>query len=559
MGNTSSTADKVHKEIFVEQINQEIVQSSTDALVVFVDTSWSQDDEIIKVLAAIGKNKFVSEWDKLKHQNANNCQVGDVFRVPSGGIQCRHLLFAVWRDGDAKDTTDVQFNFIVQNMLERAKGLDDKVFSIAIPMGDGMDIETHVKIMNNVFLWLMGLNSDTITHIHFLASNLPVKEGLENALQNFKEFTQKELTDTTNDESEDSGDATLQTRTGVDMARPSEEDLNGYDENDISDNDDNDGKTRWDEYPNNTQREHVLRMSSESSGEEIIQFRKNVDKFPEKESIWKYYAGTHDDFENIKRTKRPKSVLFDEVADEYSIEGRPVQRTLSQSSVDEVMLDFTNYPSKRKIRRPRKPKHKSPEVSPSPPPTEAFFCSICQSRKQESSKRVLEKCGHEFCSECIKKYFEDVKPSCPNCNTFYGKPLGNQPWGIMSCRTVNQYLPGFPGTDTIIIEYDIPDGVQTERHPNPGVKFKGAHRTAYLPDNEQGRLIHRMLKKAFDQQLIFTVGKSATSGRNNVVTWNDIHHKTRPDGGPERYGYPDPEYLDRVYEQLTKSGITDDD
>ncbi|VDI58448.1 deltex [Mytilus galloprovincialis] len=556
MGNTSSTADdNVPKEIFVEQINKEIVESSTDALVVFVDTSWNQDDEIIKVLAAIGKNKFVSEWDKLKDTKANNCQVGDVFRVPSGGIQCRHLLFAVWREGDAKDTTDVQFNFIVQNMLERAKGLDDKVCNIAIPMGDGMDIETHVKIMNNVFLWLMGLSSDTTTHIHFLASNLPVKEVLEYTLQNFKEFAQKKLEDTTNDESEDSGDATPQTLAGVDMTEPSEEDLNGYD-------DDNDDKTRWNEYPNNTQREHLLRMSSESSCEEIIPFRKNVDRFPEKESIWKYYAGTHDDFENIKRTKRPKSVLFDEVAAEYSMEGRPVQRTLSQSSVDEVMLDFTNYPSKRKIRRPRKPKPKSKtsEVPPSqsPPPTEAFFCSICQSKKHETWKRVLEKCGHEFCSECIKKHFEE-KPSCPNCNTFYGKPLGNQPWGVMSCRTVNQYLPGFPGTDTIIIDYDIPDGIQTERHPNPGVKFKGAHRTAYLPDNEQGRLIHRMLKKAFDQQLVFTVGKSATSGRDNVVTWNDIHHKTRADGGPERYGYPDPEYLDRVYEQLKKSGITDDD
>lgn len=138
MGNSSSTADdNVPKEIFVEQINKEIVESSTDALVVFVDTSWNQDDEIIKVLAAIGKNKFVSEWDKLKDTKANNCQVGDVFRVPSGGIQCRHLLFAVWREGDAKDTTDVQFNFIVQNMLERAKGLDDKVCNIAIPMGDG--------------------------------------------------------------------------------------------------------------------------------------------------------------------------------------------------------------------------------------------------------------------------------------------------------------------------------------------------------------------------------------------------------------------------------------
>lgn len=45
----------------------------------------------------------------------------------------------------------------------------------------------------------------------------------------------------------------------------------------------------------------------------------------------------------------------------------------------------------------------------------------------------------------------------------------------------------------------------------------------------------RLLKKAFDQKLIFTVGTSRTTGAENQVTWNDIHHKTSTVGGPEKY------------------------
>lgn len=65
-----------------------------------------------------------------------------------------------------------------------------------------------------------------------------------------------------------------------------------------------------------------------------------------------------------------------------------------------------------------------------------------------------------------------------------------------------------------------------------------------------------MLERAFKQGLTFTIGFSRTTGRNNVVTWNDIHHKTRTSGGPERFGYPDPDYLERVREELEAKGIT---
>lgn len=90
----------------------------------------------------------------------------------------------------------------------------------------------------------------------------------------------------------------------------------------------------------------------------------------------------------------------------------------------------------------------------------------------------------------------------------------------------------------------------------------------------------QLLKKAFDQKLIFTIGESRTTNASNQVTWNDIHHKTSMKGGPSRYGssvvglssllwrniltfpllissfgYPDPDYLKRVRAELKDKGI----
>lgn len=74
-----------------------------------------------------------------------------------------------------------------------------------------------------------------------------------------------------------------------------------------------------------------------------------------------------------------------------------------------------------------------------------------------------------------------------------------------------------------------------EKHPNPGRRFDGTRRTAYLPDNAEGNEVLKLLRIAFDRRLIFTVGTSRSSGIENQVTWNDIHHKTSTDGGASMY------------------------
>ena len=105
----------------------------------------------------------------------------------------------------------------------------------------------------------------------------------------------------------------------------------------------------------------------------------------------------------------------------------------------------------------------------------------------------------------------------------------------------------------------------------------GFPRIAYLPNNDAGQKILRLLKRAFDQRLVFTVGTSSTTGNaqnvalslmnpltnyflrvgmGDCVIWNDIHHKTslRPHAA---HGYPDPGYLANIEAELAQHGITE--
>lgn len=53
--------------------------------------------------------------------------------------------------------------------------------------------------------------------------------------------------------------------------------------------------------------------------------------------------------------------------------------------------------------------------------------------------------------------------------------------------------------------------------------------------------------------MTFTVNRSITTGQDDQVVWNGIHHKTSAGGGA--YGYPDETYLDRVTEELKEKGV----
>ena len=50
----------------------------------------------------------------------------------------------------------------------------------------------------------------------------------------------------------------------------------------------------------------------------------------------------------------------------------------------------------------------------------------------------------------------------------------------------DQSLPGYGGYKTIQITYRIPSGTQGQNHPNPGRRYTGTTRVAYLPCTNEG-------------------------------------------------------------------------
>jgi deltex-like protein len=156
-------------------------------------------------------------------------------------------------------------------------------------------------------------------------------------------------------------------------------------------------------------------------------------------------------------------------------------------------------------------------------------CPICLEKLKSPLKT---NCGHTFCKDCLEKALE-YDPYCPSCKTPLREITGKQPpGGTMTHSTMAQSLPGYDGYNTIQIVYTVPSGVQGPEHPNPRQPYSGTSRTAYLPDTHEGQEVLKLFQKAFEARMIFTIGTSITSGLQNVVVWNDIHHKTSITGGP---------------------------
>ncbi|XP_038871156.1 E3 ubiquitin-protein ligase DTX1-like isoform X2 [Salvelinus namaycush] len=203
-------------------------------------------------------------------------------------------------------------------------------------------------------------------------------------------------------------------------------------------------------------------------------------------------------------------------------------------------------------------------------------CTICRERLVMSSgyegvKGIkpevvgkLGKCGHMYHLLCLVAMYnngnKDGSLQCPTCKAIYGEKTGTQPPGKMEYHVIPHCLPGYPEYKTIRIVYDIPAGLQTTEHPNPGKKFsaRGFPRHCYLPDNNKGRRVLKLLIMAWDRRLIFTIGTSSTTGESDTVVWNEIHHKTEFGSNLTGHGYPDPNYLDNVLTELSAQGVGQD-
>ena len=153
-------------------------------------------------------------------------------------------------------------------------------------------------------------------------------------------------------------------------------------------------------------------------------------------------------------------------------------------------------------------------------------CEICSETFNLNKFIQLPNCQHDLCTACYQKILAS-NPKCPFCQTFFGKPKGNQPNnGKMIHQIISSCLAGYPNTQTIEITYSFPSGTQNKNHPRPGKSYAGITRTAYLPKTVEGLELLNLLQEAFRCSLTFTIGTSTSSGVEGI-TWNDIHHKTQ--------------------------------
>jgi len=188
-------------------------------------------------------------------------------------------------------------------------------------------------------------------------------------------------------------------------------------------------------------------------------------------------------------------------------------------------------------------------------------CPICLSELSEQPDQCLSLaiCRHTFHSGCLEPLLKNGAAFlvCPSCRCVHGQKEGNMPLtGTISHRLSSSRLPGHESHGCIEVVFTMSPGVQGPEHPRPGTPYTpvGFPRVAFLPDNRQGLEMLHGLYIAFQQRLMFTVGTSLTTGRENSVIWNDIHLKTFMTAG--EHGYPDPHHLDNLREELEGHGIT---
>lgn len=183
-------------------------------------------------------------------------------------------------------------------------------------------------------------------------------------------------------------------------------------------------------------------------------------------------------------------------------------------------------------------------------------CPICGDDLAQDACSV-KRCGHHFHAECALKSFAACGNKCPACNAILGPLIGPQPEGRMMIdfmRTIK--LEGEdPDAGVFVITYIFLDGVQDERHPAKGMRYAGTSRRAFLPACSKGQKFLRRMMQAWDARQLFNVGRSLTTGKDNCVIWNTIHHKTSFQGGPYNFAYPDPGYFERLDSELNAIGI----
>lgn len=225
------------------------------------------------------------------------------------------------------------------------------------------------------------------------------------------------------------------------------------------------------------------------------------------------------------------------------------------------------------------------------------LCALCQKAVDQITPQNSNACEeHKLCEDCTQRAFS-FSDDCPACTDAHGfinpkrfdittqrrrsnldtqdthpstsnsippvehlnsayksvSPQGNQPPGQIMWKKYAEDLPGFEDYGTIVVTFTFYDGLQSPEHPNPGRSYKGISCVAYFPDTQEGKQLLKLLRKAFDARLVFTVSQTAANESGQVVL-DGLELKTTAESYL-RNGQPDVDYFARLKGQLAAKGI----
>jgi deltex-like protein len=142
-------------------------------------------------------------------------------------------------------------------------------------------------------------------------------------------------------------------------------------------------------------------------------------------------------------------------------------------------------------------------------------------------------CAHQYHLECLKETaIREAK--CPTCRQPFQQqtPYGQMPSGHMNVMRAPNVTCAGRAKGSLWIHYVFHKGRQQSYHPNPGQRYNGTSRAAFLPDTPQGHQLCSCLVEAFQYGLTSRVGTSLTSGLTDQITWASIPHKTKVEQQP---------------------------